>query len=409
MKTSRYPLPLLAAVFALQGVACGDATPEETLTSASDELTDVKQSRVKRQSIGNCWIYATASWAESLNKSARKSGEMNMSESYWTYWHWFDQISAGWLSSGELSTGGDFETSSDIIRRYGVVTEGDFVYGEASIEMSARQKEALAVVNESLKTGALKDLTARRDRALVRRELDRAWRLTPSVKKRLDTAFGPDVSRTIGSGATLAGTRIASPDTIPAKLIDPATKEPVTKTLADAIGSGSSAFRWREAYYPRDAAGRRDLLKRVQRAMHDRQPVIMSWFVDFNSLDNQGRFAAPPTTPGHQGGHMVVVEDYQINDVPGFGTLPAGVLETRPAALEAALSSEASIEFIRVKNSWGSFRPDRQFVLPGYHDLYLKYLNGPVKKCAERPDGTPDTTRCSDHVPLWDVVLPAGY
>ncbi len=106
---------------------------------------------------------------------------------------------------------------------------------------------------------------------------------------------------------------------------------------------------------------------------------------------------------------MVVVEDYQINDVPGFGTLPAGVLETRPAALEAALSSEASIEFIRVKNSWGSFRPDRQFVLPGYHDLYLKYLNGPVKKCAERPDGTPDTTRCSDHVPLWDVVLPAGY
>ena len=407
MKTWRSTLPLLSAVFALQGVACGEAPPEEALSTAGDELTDVNQSRVKRQSIGNCWIYATASWAESLNKSARKSGEMNMSESYWTYWHWFDQITAGWLSNNELSTGGDFETSSDIIRRYGIVTEGDFVYGEASIEMSARQKEALAVVNESLKTGALKDLTARRDRALVRRELDRAWRLTPSVKKRLDKAFGADVSRTIGSGATLTGTRIASADAIPAKLIDPATKEPVVKTLADAIGSGS--FRWREAYYPRDAAGRRDLLKRVQRAMHDRQPVIMSWFVDFNSLDNQGRFMAPPTTPGHQGGHMVVVEDYQVNNVPGFGTLPAGVLETRPAALDAALASEASIEFIRVKNSWGSFRPDRQFVLPGYHDLYLNYLNGPVKKCAERPDGTPDTTRCSDHVPLWDVVLPAGY
>lgn len=32
----------------------------------TEEIVDVDHSRVKRQSIGNCWLYATASWAESL-------------------------------------------------------------------------------------------------------------------------------------------------------------------------------------------------------------------------------------------------------------------------------------------------------------------------------------------------------
>lgn len=409
MTTSTRTISTLFGLLALlgtasQGLGCS-AAPEDVLGTSDDELTDVNQSRVKRQSIGNCWIYATASWAESLNKSARRSGEMNMSESYWTYWHWYDQLTDGWVT-GELSTGGHFETAAEIIRRRGVVSEGEFVRGESSVEMSARQAEALTTINTSIKSGVLRDAAARRDRALVRNELDRAWRLPPSVVKRLDKAFGEDGARTIGDGATLDGTRILAPSAIAAKLVDPSTKQRVDKTLADAL---DGPFAWRQAYYPRDPGARRELLQRVQRAMHDRQPVIMSWFVDFNALDTQGRFLAPPTVPGRQGGHMVVVEDYQISNVPGFGTLPAGVLETRPAALEAALSSEATIDFIRVKNSWGSFRPDRQFVLPGYHDLYMRYLDGPAKRCAERPDGTTDPSRCSDHTPLWDVTLPAGY
>jgi hypothetical protein len=92
-----------------------------------------------------------------------------------------------------------------------------------------------------------------------------------------------------------------------------------------------------------------------------------------------------------------------------FGSLKAGELETRPEALEAALSSSAKIEFFRVKNSWGSFRPDRQFVLPGYHDLYMAYLDGPIKHCTQNESDTGSTDDCYDDTPLNDFVLPAGY
>jgi hypothetical protein len=95
--------------------------------------------------------------------------------------------------------------------------------------------------------------------------------------------------------------------------------------------------------------------------------------------------------------------------VPGFGTRPVGINETRQAALDAALSPSASIEFIRVKNSWGNYRPDRQFVVPGYHDLYMKYLDGPMKACEQNADDTDSTDVCWNDTPLDDFVLPAGY
>jgi hypothetical protein len=102
-----------------------------------------------------------------------------------------------------------------------------------------------------------------------------------------------------------------------------------------------------------------------------------------------------------------VLEDYQINDVPGFGTLKAGVTETRPEALQAALDPAAKIEFFRTKNSWGaSSGPAPEF--NGYLDLYTAYLNGPVKKCEPASGGATEPT-CVDEVPLWRVGLPAGF
>ena len=62
-----------------------------------------------------------------------------------------------------------------------------------------------------------------------------------------------------------------------------------------------------------------------------------------------------------------------------------------------------------MKNSWGGIRPDRwnDAAIPGYHDLEMKYLEGPIKECAEGADGHTDTTSCTRSVtPLWDVVLP---
>ena len=47
------------------GVETGDETG-----SSTDDITQVNHSKVKRQSIGNCWLYATTSWVEALNKAA---------------------------------------------------------------------------------------------------------------------------------------------------------------------------------------------------------------------------------------------------------------------------------------------------------------------------------------------------
>ena len=410
----------LAALLIVAGAGCAveadEAGDDEGEVAAStDAITDVNHSRVKRQSIGNCWIYAAASWAESLAKSASPSNtELNMSESYLTYWHWFDQIANG-SSRDEIQTGGWFVTAEALMDRYGIMTEGTFIPSEVNDEMSLRQKSALAKMNESLKNGALKDPAARRDRALVRRELDKAWELTPGVVTQLNRVFGASVTRTLDrSTVSTSFTSIRRPSSIKVSLRDPQTKQPVTATLKDALGDGggwsrTGRFAWQTTSYPSSPSSRRAMQVRVQKALHDKMPVVVSWYVDFNSLDAQGRFAAKPATPGRQGGHLTVLEDYQINDVPGFGTLKAGELETRPDALQAALSPSAKIEFIRVKNSWGSFRPDRQFVLPGYHDLYLAYLDGPIKHCRQNETDTGSTDDCYDDTPLNDFVLPAGY
>jgi hypothetical protein len=424
MYSNKLAFLVLSAVATVGGCASNvndnDNDNDEQLTEAStDALTDVTHSAVKRQSIGNCWMYATMSWAESLHK--RVAGEeLNLSESYSSYWYWFEQIANGGLDGDAISTGGWFRSATDLFMRYGVMKEADFIPEEASIEMSGRQKTALDAINVSLKSGLLKDPANRRNREVVRAELNRAWALNASVVSQMDTVFGTRVVRTLDrSTVSTRGTGILRARDISVKTTDSQTMQLATVTLADAIGvkssqgrgwgSRSGRYAWQEASYPSSATARRETQIRMQRALHDANPVVMSWFVDFNALDAQGRFFAPPASPGRQGGHMVALEDYEVDNVPGFGTLKVGELETRPEALKAALSPQAKIKLIRVKNSWGSVRPDRQFALPGYHDLYMSYLEGNVKHCQERADGTTDTSNCYDDTPLNDLVLPAGY
>ena len=399
------------------GLACTQApASEEEAGASTDPIVDIDSSHVKRQSIGNCWIYATASWAESLIKQANpnETAEPNLSESYWTYWHWFDQIANG-QASDSVTTGGFYTTAAEIIARYGIMAEADFIPEEASEERSLRQKAALAAINTSLKSGALSTPQARRDRKLVRSELNAAFQLGTGVVSQMDTMFAPDVSRTLDRSTSLstAHSTVKRAADFKAKLRDPQTKTATVGTLQDAIGvlasSGSRTgrFAWQTIDYPSSDSARRTTLARVQRAMQDGQPVMVSWYVDFNAMHN-GQFAAPPETPGKQGGHMVIVEDYQINNVPGFGTLKAGVNETRPDALKAALSPQAQIEFIRIKNSWGTQQPDPLNIGAGYYDLYMKYLNGPIKECTTNPDETP-TDDCWSATPLDAFVLPPGY
>ena len=92
---------------------------------ASDTLvTSVEHSKVKRQSIGNCWIYAQATWMESLILSS-SSEEVDVSETYWTWWHWYRQVVGS--SRTEIQTGGWWHESARILNNHGWVTEEEFV------------------------------------------------------------------------------------------------------------------------------------------------------------------------------------------------------------------------------------------------------------------------------------------
>lgn len=405
---------VLFTSLSILAVGCVAPTNEATDTATSD-IVNVPQTDVERQSIGNCWLYAEASWVESMHLAATGRA-FDSSQSYWTYWHWFEQISAGYGDS--ISTGGSWMTANGLVRRYGLMAERDFIATDTESEMSGRQKSALAALNTALKSGALSTDRARRDRHLVRVEMDRAWGLSSEQSMMLDRVFGRDVDRTFDGSRPASSTNstiIRADEFEVAYTRGGAESASVKTTLSRAMGE------WSEAYYYGD---QRAFLKRVQRALHDEQPVIISWFVDFNAMENRqssplrGSFNIDTLReqgPGHQGGHMTVLEDYQA--ILSDGTvLEAGKTLSKERAADRALLARAldnttQVQFLRVKNSWGSARPDRTFApgMPGYHDLYMNYLGASIRRCKE-VNGETNTSDCPyETTPLQGVVLPPGY
>jgi hypothetical protein len=407
----------LATLLALSPVAagCGDSTG-----SSSDDITDVKHTDVERQSIGNCWLYAEASWVESMNLSATGT-KFDISQSYWTYWHWYDQIRDG---ADQIETGGSENVAGDIIMERGVMPEASFIKEDSTSEMSSRQSTALNTIQRELKEGRLKTLDARANALLVRQVLDEAWGLTSSVKGALTKAFGKDGVKTLLTGGTTKYTAIKAPSAFAVQYTERKTdpsKATVKKTTLDV-----AIDEWSAASYPSWSSdtSKRSFLIRVQKALHDRQPVIVTWDVDFNAMEGsdpvlKGSFNLTTLKkaggPGRQGGHMVVLEDYQAV-TQEFGTLLAGVTldPNNPddaAKLAAALLPSTKVSFLRIKNSWGALRDDRSSApgFPGYHDLYMDYLNGPITWCPD-VEGTKTTTNCKGtSKPFRSVVLPPGY
>ncbi|MBX3204444.1 MAG: hypothetical protein KF764_05215 [Labilithrix sp.] len=404
-----------AVALALPAVGVGCSHAGEAQTS-SDDVVTLPHTDVKNQAIGNCWLYANASWLEALHKSATDEA-LDLSESYWSYWHWYLQIlwSADespdnrYADRKEVETGGFFWEASHIMKYFGAMREGDFIPEEATSSRSNRQSTALAAINRSLRDGALKDRAARKDLDLLRKEMDAAWQLSPEVIERLDTAFGrrlekgPDMS-------SFEAHKVLSSTKLMVTAVEPSTREKQTVSLLDILpsfdGQPNGRFAWQEAYYPADAAGRRDFLKRAQRALHDGVPPLLTFTVDFAAMRGS-TFADVPASPGRQGGHMVAMSDYEIEGVPGFGTLKAGV-DASPEELEAALADDAKLVFLRVKNSWGPTGAGSEFSVSGHYDLYMKYLDGPIKNCLQ-PDGTTNLENCRDQTPFTSLVLPAGY
>src|SRR4051794_26969177 len=74
--------------------ATTSCTGDGRIKRDDDSVTEVPHSAVKDQSTNNCWVYATTGWAESLHLAATGE-ELDLSESYLTYWFWFEQIVNG--------------------------------------------------------------------------------------------------------------------------------------------------------------------------------------------------------------------------------------------------------------------------------------------------------------------------
>jgi hypothetical protein len=118
--------------------------------------------------------------------------------------------------------------------------------------------------------------------------------------------------------------------------------------------------------------------------------------------------------PGRQGGHMTVLEDYAAMTVE-YGLVEAAkTLDPEDpvdaAKLEALLLPSTMITLLRTKNSWGANRPDRMFAkdFPGYHDLWMDYLNGPIRFCPSVDNKTEENCTGESN-PLNSVMLPPGY
>jgi hypothetical protein len=180
----------------------------------------------------------------------------------------------------------------------------------------------------------------------------------------------------------------------PQELSAPSASGHAIVTLADALGrktegewaasgkrSGDEA--WSEIAYDwseSDRTRRRAILQNVQDALHRRLAVPIVWTV---GKPKDGVFRGVESN--HPvGAHVSLIVDYEVDHVPGFGSMVVDVRETRAEALEAALASEAAVTLLRIKNSWGTgplrdgddvndYLPAK----PGFNDLYLDYLDLP--------------------------------
>lgn len=433
MLSARLRWFLTAALASLSLGACAPTVEEESENSG-DAVTDVKPTPVKEQVIGNCWLYSIVGWAESLHKSATGE-ELDLSESYLTYWYWYEQLAnAGPCGLSSIVEGGSWSLARELVSRYGMMREADFVPEDAGSDVSVRQAQARDDLNAALasKTSPMSLAVAKGDRVAIRRELSKIWKLSFTVQSQLDRVFGEDASQTFDTGARPpAGSAVLHPTQILAAV--PTCLQ--GRTLADAL-SGPCAWNEIDAPHIRGPATRGEIRRferRVQRALHDGLPVLVSWWVDEESVDDRGAFRRRPTeTPSQGGGHMSIIVDYEVKDVPGFGTLPVGEVETRREALEAALDETAYISFFRIKNSWGTQldspedRIRRQLggAAIGFNDLYTSYLYDyfPVEldaslfastseeevSCTAPEEGGGE--KVTYLVPaLFNVVVPPGY
>ena len=370
------------ACVAPSACASASAAGDDAATAGDDVVVGVPQTDVERQSIGLSWLWAYAGWVDAMHGGT----DLAASPSYWAYWHWFDQIASGYGAS--IATGGNWQTANQLATKYGVMPDAVFLAG-GDPDAAKREQTALAAIDASLAKGPLASTLTRRDRLAVRRELDRAWGLSPEVSATLDGVFGDHVTKSflpVAEQGDPSGTPILRASDVTVSYRTGPMAAAAQRHLSDAMTE------WRSAYFV--AAQSDAYFARVQAAIADGQPVLLTWFVDFDALETRdnGRLGSfnlqtlNELGPGTQGGHTVVVQSVTTD-------------------------ATSRVQALRVPNAWGAAHPDRAFApgMPDHHDLWIDYLASPIKRCVVR-GGTTDTTTCPyTQVPLQDVVLPPGY
>jgi hypothetical protein len=361
-------------------------SPRQDKETSSPLVTDVAHTISKRQSIGNCWLYATGTWLESVILSYQNE-TVDVSESYWTWWHFYNQLIVQ-TEMEEIGTGGSWAEARAIILRHGFVNEGDFLPDEAGLEMSYRQQQAEYYINDSLLYGDLKDPKARTPET-VRRVLDEAFGSTMADAEQLVQAADKEIIQVLPNGqiVTLRD------------LLDRRSRQAWVEVSFPRI------FGEETALTPSQQRARRNLWTRVFRALNDKQPVIISLMIDFNALDNRdGTFKGNLLREqgvGHQGGHLTVLEDYTVTDVPGIGSIGRG--EVSEDLQQQALLG--TLDTLVVKNSWGVNRPERG-IKDGITLFDRSYLED---QYAWKEDDEDPESPVNWYTTLGGFVLPAGY
>jgi hypothetical protein len=378
----KYLKASLLSSFCTLAISCH---PDEN--ASSTKVTSVVHSPVKRQSIGNCWLYAQATWLESMLKAT--TGEnVNVSETYWTYWDMYQKLLRNEpIPEEELNTGGTWSQSRSIIRQYGWVKEEDFIPEEKDKSMSEAQACAEDyILAQGREGGTLfaQDRTPEK----IRAELDKAFSCNGKYKFDMNAAFDK---------------RQKAEDT---RLVDVKTRQ--ERSLKDwlsqwneaSVATGNSWGRYEGKKIPTEAevSAYKKIEQRIKRALNDHQPVVLSWYVSFNAANKTGLFnlstLADKGEMGSSGGHMIVLYDYTVKNVPNAGTLGEGDLSEE----DKALALEGDLDYLVVKNSWGANRPDRPWLRDGYSRLSWDYLRSRYE------------TEAGTYSPfIRGVVFPPGY
>ncbi len=339
---------------------------EKKRTASQLDVTVVDHTEVKRQSIGNCWLYALGSWFESMLKSSG-SGDLNVSESYWTYWDLYEKLQNNWEIStdkSELNTSGSWARAKYLVLSYGWLEEKDFIGEEASITKSDAQLCAQNYLELQVKEGGTLAAGIERTPELLKTELNKAFSCNGRYLVDIDAAYA---KRKLSDETLLKDRKSGEERTLSASLAD-------WREVDNPSYSYWTQFEGKKLPSESELSRFKQLGLRMRKALNDHQPLVLTFYVSFNAPDAKGLFNLSTLSQnedyGTTGGHIVVLHDYTVRNIPEVGTIGEGDLDEASKTL--ALQGE--IEYLVAKNSWGSQRFDRPWIGNGYTRLSWDYL-----------------------------------